>query len=51
MLKFLDAAFEEYCTSPAHLEMLEAKFGPEAVALVRKILAIKIRMNYPGGTK
>lgn len=51
VLKFRDAAFEEYCTSPVHLEMLEAKFGPEAVALVRKILAIKIRRNYPGGTK
>jgi radical SAM superfamily enzyme YgiQ (UPF0313 family) len=48
ILKFRDEAFVEYCTNPAHLEMLEEKFGPEAVGLIRKILTIKIPRKHAG---
>ncbi len=51
ILKFRDAAFMEYHTNPAYLKMMEEKFGPEAVALIRKILTIKIPRNYPGAPK
>lgn len=47
VLKFRDEAFMEYYTNPAHLKMIEEKFGAEAVALIRKILAIKIPRNEP----
>ncbi len=48
VLAFRDAAFKEYYTDPAYLRMMEARFGPEAVALIRKILAIEIRRDPPG---
>lgn len=50
VLKFRDEAFVEYYTNPAYLRMMEARFGPEAVALIRKILTIKIPRNHAAGS-
>ena len=42
---FRDAAFKEYYSSPRYLDMIDKKFGPEAVAFVRRILARDIRRD------
>jgi len=40
---FRDRAFEEYYSSPRYLQMLETKFGPDAVAYVKHILSQPLR--------
>jgi anaerobic magnesium-protoporphyrin IX monomethyl ester cyclase len=51
ILKFRDEAFIEYYTNPTYLRMMESKFGPDAVALIRKILTIKLPRNYAVAAK
>ena len=42
VLAFRDAAFKEYYTSPRYQGMIEKKFGPAAVAFVKKILSFDV---------
>ena len=46
IVKFRDAAFKEYYTNPAYLGMMEKRFGPDAVALIRKILSMEVRRHH-----
>jgi radical SAM superfamily enzyme YgiQ (UPF0313 family) len=43
VLRFRDEAFLEYFTYPPYLALLEAKFGPPAVAFTREVVGHKIR--------
>jgi len=42
---FRDEAFKEYYSDPRYLGMIENKFGADAVAFVRRILARDMRRN------
>lgn len=42
VLRFRDYAFEEFHRSPAYLEMIRKKFGPEAEAHIKDMLSHKI---------
>lgn len=46
VVRFRDAAFQEYCSAPAYLSMLERRFGPAAPAFVRKILEHPLKRNF-----
>lgn len=42
VLRFRDAAFQEYYTSPRYLEMVSQKFGPETVRHIREMTTHKL---------
>lgn len=51
VLAFRDKAFDEYHSSPEYLEMLERKFGADAVTHVRGMLTYKLKRKYVPGCK
>ena len=46
VLSFRDKAFQEYYTNPKYLEMIEEKFGQEAVSHINEMLKHEIRRKY-----
>ncbi len=51
VLSFRDAAFDEYHSAPAYLEMMREKFGEKTVEHVRGMLNFKLKRKYAAGAK
>jgi radical SAM superfamily enzyme YgiQ (UPF0313 family) len=48
VLRFRDAAFQMYYTSPRYLRMIEGKFGKETVDHLREMTSHKLERKYAG---
>jgi len=48
VLRFRDRAFEIYFSSPAYLDLLQRKFGPETVRHVRDMMGQKLVRRHAG---
>jgi radical SAM superfamily enzyme YgiQ (UPF0313 family) len=46
VLRFRDAAFQAYYTSPRYLEMVERKFGPATVEHIREMTGHRLERKY-----
>lgn len=46
VLRFRDQAFKDYFANPAYLAMIERKFGPAAVAEIKKMLQLDLKRKY-----
>ncbi len=50
VLRFRDAAFQEYYRNPAYLAMLERKFGAGVVAAIEHMASVPLRRDLLEGT-
>jgi len=46
VLRFRDEAFDNYYNDPRYLDMMQRKFGPNAVVHIKKMCSIKLERDY-----